>query len=358
MPHPHSAAVAEIAREVRKIYKDSGRRAAMRHAMEASGELLRTPTNAMRFDISKNVFKLFTGYQPSDFECVDYDQYDLVEGLPLFRGPPVPEDALERGDYFCVFGAAQTFGRLARDPWPRLLSEAIDLPVLNISRGAAGPEFFLDPRLIEYARKARFLVVQVMSGRSVGCEDYPGGRFIKRDGQATKVERWDVLKEMWGRDPAIALSYVQKWNRNYLALYAKLQELINRPTMLLWISERDPEGWNPNTLLKYLSRGSFPQLVGQSLYKDVSDVFDEHLEIVTGKFSEKLSSRITGDPCPYVSPGKPLIWDQEYYPTNEQHARIAEALTPWSRGVRDRSPAATLSAGRGLLSSTRAGGGI
>ena len=330
--------VRRIGKLVKAMLAENRREDAVRHAMDAAGVLLETPTDAVRFALREKVFKQFANhgdaYQGKDFESVDYGVYELAADLPLFRGPPVRRKALKRGDYFCVLGAAQTFGRLVRDPWARLLSEAIDLPVLNLGRGGIGPEFYLDPRLIQYARNARFVVLQMMSGRSVGCDEYPGGRRITRDGKATNVKRWDVLESLWNKDPAIALDYVRRWNDNYFKLYSQLRGLIDRPILLLWISDRSPNAWSPETLLTQLNWGSFPQLVGEDLYRRVAELYEERFELVVESSSEQPLSRITGKPCPYFGDGgKELHEAFHYYPSSASHAVLAQALTPWARGV-------------------------
>jgi hypothetical protein len=337
-PHPWSAAVDEIAYDVKTLLDANDREAALRKAVEASGSLLRHASDPLRMDLRTHVFRQFTtrgdSYQANDFECVDYGQYDLAPELPLLRGPRVAARALEQGDYFCTFGAAQTFGRLVRDPWASLLSQAIDLPVLNISRGGVGPEFFLNPRLVEYAQNARFVVLQMMSGRSVGCEEYPGGRRIIRDGKTTNVHRLDILEELWNNDRSVALSYVEKWNANYLGLYTQLRKLIGRPILLLWISDRTPGAWNPIKLMKKLTWGSFPQLVGKDLYKNVAALFEESYELVTEASPERPLNRITGEPCPYFGQGQTLHETFKYYPSSAAHAKLADAITPWARAAR------------------------
>jgi hypothetical protein len=250
--YPESAAVAELAQEVAVLTGQRRRQEALRHAMISSGSLLRSPTDELRYDLYRKIFKKIggIGYQGNDFEAVDYDQFEMAPNLPLFRGPAVPETALERGDYLCVVGAAQTFGSLVLHPWPQLLGEAVGLPVLNLSRGGAGPEFFLKPKLIQLARRARFVVLQVMSGRSVGCSEYPGGRRITVDSKLTDLLRLDVLEGMWHKDPKIALHYVRRWNASYLDLYRQLRAAIDRPTLLLWLSERAPDDWKPEGVLQ------------------------------------------------------------------------------------------------------------
>jgi hypothetical protein len=335
--HAESDAVAKLAGEIAGLMAENRREAALRHAMAESVELLRKPSRVLRFDLRRRVFTKLRGigYQSSDFEAIDYLQYELVPDLqlPLFRGPAVPEEALGSGNYFCVIGAAQTFGRLVHRPWSTLLSEAIGLPVLNLSRGGGGPEFFLNPKLIDRVRRARFVILQAMSGRSVGCDEYPGGRRIIRDSKTTNVHRWDVLESLWQKDPAVALEYVRRWNASYVDLYRQLRTAIHRPTLLLWISERKPDDWRPERLLKKLDWGRFPQLVGRELFDTVADLFGERPEHVFQPSTEQPVSRVTGKPCPFFWTDKNLHSQFGYYPSSQANIAIADDLLPWARRV-------------------------
>jgi hypothetical protein len=336
--HPESPKVRMIGQRVRMLLASGERYPAVRFAMRASESLLRNPTDAMRRELRDVIFKYLTvhgiSYQDKDFEAVDYLQYELAPDLPMFRGPPVPFDALQRGDYFCVIGAAQTMGRLVRRPWPTLLSEDLDLPVLNLGRGGAGPEFFLDPRLIQMANNAKFVVLQVMSGRSVGCEEYPGGNLITQDGEATNVLRKDVLTNLWREDPRNAMRYVRRWNRNYVKFYEQLRACIKRPTMLLWCSEREPSDWKPQMLVKESTRlvwGRFPQLIGQDVYDQLIEIFNENRKYVYGESSEKPLNRLTDEPCPYFGDsGKTFHTEFNYYPSTSAHQEIAGLLSDWA----------------------------
>src|SRR5438477_4742612 len=105
------------------------------------------------------------GYQRDDAAIVDYQLWRLPE-LPLrLRGPallPLPQK------YGVAIGAAQTFGRFVAEPWPLLLARQLGVPVLNLGISGAGPSLFLlHPGLVEIAMRAQFVIVQVMSARSV-----------------------------------------------------------------------------------------------------------------------------------------------------------------------------------------------
>jgi hypothetical protein len=337
-PAPASDAVAALAADVAALLESDGRRAALRRAMTGSATILRTPSDDLRRELRKRVFTqlstLDVPYQGNDFECVDYHQYELAPDLPMFRGPPVPAKALAAGDYFCVMGAAQTFGRLVRRPWPRLLSEVLGLPVLNLSRGGVGPEFFLDPRVVDLARRARFVVLQVMSGRSVGCDDYPGGRRITKDGRNTDLQRLDLLETLWRRDRRVAMKYVRRWNETYVGLYERIRRAIDRPTALAWISERAPDAWAPDRLLDGFDHGAFPHLIGEDIHRRVASLFDEGVVHVSGATAEATTSRITGRRCPHFGGGgRALHSKNTYYPSTQSHCAVAAALAPWALDV-------------------------
>jgi hypothetical protein len=335
MADPGVEAVAGIRRTTKKLLKSEGRVAALHHAMKASTPLLRHPTDPVRTALRSEVFNLFNNhqvpYQANDFEVVDYHLYEVAEDLPMFRGPPVSAEILARGDYFCVIGAAQTFGRLVRRPWPMKIGRELGLAPVNLSRGGAGPGEFLDPRLLEIAGNARFVILQAMSGRSVGCQDYPGGRRITKDGVPSEVHRWDILEALWNEDREKAICYVQRWNNSYLESYRRLRNAIGRPTLLLWLSSRRPADWSPDLLRRKLNWGEFPQLVGGDLFREVAALFPDHLLHITPEDDEKIHSRFTGKPCPYFGQGKKLHTVNHYYPTQPDNKRLAKVLLPICR---------------------------
>ncbi len=333
--YPGRDKVNALAKEVAEIHASQGRYLALRHLMAAAKPLLDNPSNELRMDLRRKAFVPVTSnnasYQDKDFESVDYEQYELTADLPMFRGPPVPREALERGEYFCVMGAAQTMGRLVRRPWPHLLSEKLGLPVLNLSYGGAGPEFFLDPRLLKLASNAKFVVLQAMSGRSVGCDEYPGGAMIVRDGKKTNVHRADVLRSMWDKDPAVAVEYVRRWNANYIQYYKQISRLIDAPTLLIWISDRRPDEWSPKKLFQRFNWGNFPQLIGKRVYNKVSGFFPQHLEYVYEPVAEKPISLTTNMECPYFGDsGKSFHESFHYYPSSANHMALYEFLLPWT----------------------------
>lgn len=337
--HPENRVVRTIGQAVHEKVKRGNLGAALRLAMSKSGQLLQEPDDTLRFAIRAKIFKPFfntavSTYQVNDFEVIDYQLFSVGADLPMFRGPAPDAAALARGDYFCVMGAAQTFGRLVEHPYCALLADAVGLPFVNLSRAAAGPDFFLDGRLLRIASKARFVILQVMSGRSVGCPDYPGDKNVRTEDGRVAGSRKEFLTRIWNEDRKTAVHYVRRWNVSYLTYYRQLRGAIPAPVLLLWCSERSPDEWRPQLLVEELDWGAFPQLVGRKLYEDTAGLFDAKLEFVTRKPSESLRSRITGEPCPYFGDaGTSLHQKNTYYPDSASHEAIAAALAPFARSV-------------------------
>ncbi|HEX3664262.1 MAG TPA: DUF6473 family protein [Rhizomicrobium sp.] len=322
----------DIADQVDQMLEQGDRVAALRYAMKAIEPLLQAPSDALRFEIRDKIFRKFKKlqYQRSDFEIVDYCGFEISEKMPLFRGPKPSDEILAKGDYFCVMGAAQTYGRLVVKPWPNRLSKKIGLPVLNLGRGGVGPQYFENDRLLKLASGARFVVLQAMSGRSVGCSEYPGGRIVFDGNEA--VNRLTILRNIWDKDREKAKELVLRWNESYFKLYERLRDLIGRPTILLWVSCRAPDDWSPETLLtsEDMDTGDFPQLVGRELYNKVAEIFPANLEYINSDNVEFPRSRVTGQRCPHL--GSNDTKDKvQYYLSSESHRQVALELVPLAK---------------------------
>jgi hypothetical protein len=56
-----------------------------------------------------------------------------------------------------------------------MLSDELGLPVLNLGLAGAGPALFRQEPMLKLLREARFVVFQVMSGRSADCSRFVSG---------------------------------------------------------------------------------------------------------------------------------------------------------------------------------------
>ena len=149
----------------------------------------------------RHLYAKKASYQFQDFEIVDYGL--CASGtLGMLRGPRLSPAALESGNYICLVGAAQFFGRLVPIGLQELIARRFGVPVLNLSFGGAGPQSFLNEHVASLLRKAKLVVVQVMSGRSVGCDEYPGGMTTRRKDTGERVNRELLLLELAQQEPA------------------------------------------------------------------------------------------------------------------------------------------------------------
>jgi hypothetical protein len=173
------------------------------------------------------------GYQKRDYEIIDYELFQL-EGIGRpFRGPRPA--VLEPGRYAAFVGAAQTFGCYTPKPFPRLLGEALGIETFNLGVAGAGPEFFLQRRnILALAQQARFVVLQVMSGRSVSNSvfDSNGGMELLRNRftgeQLGAAPSYAALLRDADRKTIEAL--IKETRDNWIGHYLDLIEAIDPPS--------------------------------------------------------------------------------------------------------------------------------
>jgi hypothetical protein len=280
--------------------------------------------------------------------------YDLGETALSFRGPR--PDSLQTGNYFTCIGAAQTFGCFCHRPFPKLVSDGLGIPALNLGYGGAGPEFFArHPELDAYVNGGRFAVLQVMSGRSQSNSLFEtrGLEYMVRrsDGAAIGADAAyeEVLfgPRIFRRRPFRRLAYlvapmlrgrkvkhiVEETRAAWVASYRTLLSRIKVPVILLWFSKRRPD-YVENCRSVGDLFGEFPQLVNAEMVSKVREMCGRYVECVTGRGSpQPLFSRFSGAPVT-VDPardrpdfgGGPAWTHNCYYPSPEMHEDAAKAL--------------------------------
>ena len=301
-----------------------------------------------------------SGYQARDREIVDYQMYSLGKTDLWFRGPEIKN--LEPGKYFVCIGAAQTFGCFCEKPFPKLLQEEFDLPVLNLGYGGAGPYFFLKhQQLFDYINAAKFVIVQVMSGRSENNSLFDSGglEFLTRRSDGVSLSADAAYKEVleggdvWQKVPfqvpfgkryfrritkifgaKKTKKLVAETRNNWINNYQSLLNQITVPKILFWFSKRQPAYKD-----RYKSLGTlfneFPQLVNSTMVEQIKVFSDDYVECVSKRgIPQPLFSRFTNEPAT-VDPeldrkdlgGK--IWTHNiYYPSPEMHVDAAKVLAP------------------------------
>ena len=275
------------------------------------------------------------GYQNRDIEIVDYQMYPLKDTDLFFRGPE--PKSLEANQYFVCIGAAQTYGCFCEKPYPKLLEEKLNLPVLNLGVGGAGPLYFLKTKsLLPYINKAKFAVVQVMSGRSENNSLFEsGGReYLTRLSDGIQIGSIDAYQELLRQnDERFVKKIVAETRQNWVNNYIKLLQAIKVPKILFWFSIRSPENYRENYQNVYKLFGSFPQLVNSMMIKQVKKYSDDYVECISTRGrSQLMISRFTGKPAPIDLIREDLRRlcgiqrHNKYYPSPEMHVDAARAL--------------------------------
>ncbi|MGK7939757.1 MAG: DUF6473 family protein [Crocosphaera sp.] len=268
-------------------------------------------------------------YQERDWEVIDYQVYHFKEGNAFFRGPE--PKLLEPHNYGICIGAAQTFGCYCEKPFPTLLQERLKIPILNWGRGGAGPYFFLKrPQLFHYINQAKFVIIQVMSGRSQGNSLYKSdgiGSYTRvSDGIRISCQKaYEDLLERY--DENYVKKIVQETRSNWIKTYQDLFQKITIPKILFWFSPRNPNYEEKYTQLSTLF-GGFPQLINQDMVDAIKDLSDDYVQYIYDKNAyQLLFSRFNNQPVKLEDwEGKKTISKDSYYPIPEEHLKAADAL--------------------------------
>lgn len=276
-------------------------------------------------------------YADTDDEVVDYQIYCLdaelidrqTDTALLLRGPR--PQSLGKAQYFVCIGAAQTFGRFCERPYPTLLQERLGVSVLNLGRGGAGPSFFSisDLRLLHYINNARFVIIQIMSGRSESNSLFEsrGLGYYTRVSDGTGIGCDEAFKELLlTRDKVFIKKIVHETRENWLISFKCLLEAIKVPKILFWFSTR-----RPHYKEEYLSIpklfSEFPQLVNSLMVRHLKNYADAYVECVSSRgLPQILTSRFTGYPTTIQDAWGGAWTENWYYPSPEMHLDGADAL--------------------------------
>jgi hypothetical protein len=273
-------------------------------------------------------------YAFADRAIIDYQVYERERYW--LRGPdPGP---LEPGNYISFAGAAQTFGRFSERPFATLVGNALKQKVLNLGLTAAGPGAFADrPQLLEWINASRFLVLQVMAGRSAGnslMQNLDGGRMVSYHGEKmTAEDAWDKAIA----DPTLSAeqfwSAVDETREYWLVKYESLLEQVRVPVILLYIGANAPRCTDdrrlkPATLWDLFGR--YPQLVTRSMVDTVAGRCTRYVESITGLGLPQRLPKVVDMSGGGKNGGQPGDIN-DYYPSPEMHLAAARNLFPVCR---------------------------
>lgn len=273
------------------------------------------------------------GYQRDDIDIVDYQLWPF--GDQVARGPQPDRTQ----PYFAAIGAAQVFGRFVDKPFPALLAEQTGLPALNLGMSGAGPSFFLQrDEMIEAANRATFVIVQLMSGRSVSNSHVAlganqGVMRLRSDPGAPNRYAEQVYQDLLDTLSPAELAAMRVENRNvYVEEMRALLERIERPKILLYWSRRSAEYAEAlDGLGAYWA--DFPHFVNREVIDALVPYADRYVEVVGNRGSpQPLFHRETNAPIELFPedrfPNVQHRFHNQYYPSPEMNEDVAQALLP------------------------------
>lgn len=268
-------------------------------------------------------------FQVRDAAVVDYQLFELPEIDHLLRGPQPPRLGMRQ--YAAVMGSGSSFGVLVAAPFVHRLAAAIDFPFLNLSIGAASPAHFLaNPAYVDYANRARFCIVQVMSARGSGngyFEAENGKGRLRPRGSALPFVACDVaFAKMIEHEPrALVRAVASDLRANWVKEMIQLLTRIEVPKILLWFAKRPPAYREAEDNYAALA-GLSPQFVHQAMLDDIKPFVDDYVEVVSTRGMPHVPlDRATGDPR-LGGDGKPVV--ETYYPSPEMHEDAFRSLLP------------------------------
>ena len=300
------------------------------------------------------------GYQDIHWKIVDYQGYQFPDSSLWFRGPK-PQN-LKPKNYFVCLGAAQTFGCFCPEPYPKLLSDQLNFPSLNLGYGGAGPFFYLKhEELWSAINHAQFAIIQVMSGRSESNSLFDSGglEYLVRRSDGAQLSAEDAYAQLLNDNyPLGNIPAAQRWTKklyyfqankpvqkiieetrdNWVKNYHKLLTKIRVPKILFWFSKRKPDYRERYSSLAKLF-GEFPQLVNAEMVNEIKVLCDDYIECLSDRGSPQLLiDRFTGKPTTIdlaTDPERPDIsgiWTHNsYYPSPEMQIDSANILEPVCR---------------------------
>jgi hypothetical protein len=306
----------------------------------------------------------YPNYQPRDWELIDYQEFRIAGCEVPFRGPGLDPFAAVPGSFFSCIGAAQTYGCFYQHPFPTIVSEALQLPVMNLAVGGAGPGFYPQmDTVIEAMNRGRFVVLQAMSGRSESNARYAANgyvEFVRDRATGEVVTSSDAWHTLAAENLDAAEQRVAESRQSWIESSHRLLSRLTVPVIFFWFSRRTPDytvdraavaaqlqqraaGEKTSFFVDGLV-GEFPQLIDRATMRAVADRCAGYAECYSSRgMNQPLINRFTGQP--FADAGLKLgpeygidYTKNAYYPSAEMHEDAAAALLPVVQRVLAASP--------------------
>ncbi|MFT4511882.1 MAG: hypothetical protein ACI89X_002084 [Planctomycetota bacterium] len=281
-------------------------------------------------------------YQGLDAPHFAYDMHP-VDGIDThtYRGP-IPDLSQP---YFACIGGAQTMGRFVTDTYANTLSSALGLPCLNLALGGAGPRYALQPDVMTRLQRAKFVIVQVFSGRSASNSRYDNSESGRNNGRCVhsgenKFYEQFLAEILRREDDALLRRIVQETREDFAFSMKQLADLLPGPKVLLWLSKRKP-AYTTNYSHQFGISNHYPQLIDAETLAEFRPHYDAYVECAESLgLPQALWHGEQVDGTERDDDGQ--VWNT-YYPTPEMHAAAAKLLFPTCKQLLDQQGSAEIS---------------
>ena len=262
----------------------------------------------------------------SDEEIVapllDYDVCRFPGTRLEFRGPAPDFDK----PFVATLGGGDVFGRYVERPFPALLSEWLQLPVLNLGVVQAGLSLFTEERwLLDMATRSELTILQVlgaqnMSNRLYSVHSRRNDRFLGvspalkdmfPDVDFTEINFVGHLMETLStHSPAAFDVLVEELKWAWVQRMERILSFLEGDVLLLWVCDRRPEDVSRER------EGRDALFVDRDMLNSLTDRITGLVEVIEPR-GDSLDGKIFAPSEREAA--KPFL-------TPAGHARVAEAL--------------------------------
>lgn len=303
----------------------------------------------------------YPDYQTRDRDIVDYQEFHINGCDVPFRGPGFDPFEAEPGSFFTCLGAAQTYGCYYEKPYPTMLSQALDLPVLNLGVGGAGPGFYGQyERLIAAANRGRFVILQCMAARHESNSRFEADgyvEFLKERSTGESVTSAIAWQRIVVEELEKAELYVEETRRSWIETSRDLIDRLTVPVIFFWYARRKPDYEIDHAAIaaqaKLRENGGDGGHFVDGLMNDFPHLIDgptaRAVAAMCGGYAECLSARGMGQPLVNRATGQPIgdvsfealgaefkqlhQTHNIYYPSAEMHEDACAALLPVVKSI-------------------------
>jgi hypothetical protein len=182
------------------------------------------------------------------------DYYPCRYGMSKrdFRGPCAALDQ----PYCAVIGGSETYGKFVERPYPDLLQDMIEFPVVNLGCMNAGTDVFaLDETVMDICANAEITVIQLMGAQNMSNRYYSvhprrNDRFLNASGLLHAIYRdvdftdfhftGHLLNTLVQISPKKFALVREELKETWVGQMQKILDRIDGPVVLLWMADHGP----------------------------------------------------------------------------------------------------------------------